>query len=225
MQDRPNSYFPGVGFAFQSETSVTIGDADPLSYSLTIVPGDVVMIIQMQDARIDSTNGPDYGNLINSNAGHYEFNIIQGVDALVPGYSITVQVPLQHTYESNGIAGSLKAFQVVVVPSCSNITLSDDIFCAPWNGQTGGIVAVQAIEDFDLQSNNIYCNSGFRGGMNFRVTTPPVSVLDYRSISSAGGAYKGEGIAGTPALSRNAFGRIFTFLNKFLQFNKIIIIF
>src|SRR2546427_3429551 len=55
-----NTYYPGVGTAAAASTTITLGTATGAAAPLAI--GDLVLVIQMQDAGIDSTNTGAYGD-------------------------------------------------------------------------------------------------------------------------------------------------------------------
>src|SRR3989442_8980317 len=55
-----NTYYPGVGTAAAASTTITLGTATGAAAPIAI--GDLVLVIQMQDAGIDSTNTGAYGD-------------------------------------------------------------------------------------------------------------------------------------------------------------------
>ena len=55
-----NTYHPGVGTAAAASTTITLGTAAGAATPIAI--GDLVLVIQMQDAGIDSTNTGAYGD-------------------------------------------------------------------------------------------------------------------------------------------------------------------
>src|SRR3989442_6666746 len=55
-----NTYYPGVGTAAAASTTITLGT--PTGAAAPIAIGDMVLVIQMQDAGIDSTNTGAYGD-------------------------------------------------------------------------------------------------------------------------------------------------------------------
>jgi hypothetical protein len=77
-----NSYYPGLGSAAAGSTSVTVGPLDTSSggSSKGIAAGDLIVIMQMQDADISSANDSTYGGsstgsgaITLNNAGAYEY--------------------------------------------------------------------------------------------------------------------------------------------------------
>src|SRR2546428_6617652 len=55
-----NTYYPGVGTAAAASTTITLGTATGAAAPIAI--GDLVLVIQMQDTGIDSTNTGAYGD-------------------------------------------------------------------------------------------------------------------------------------------------------------------
>src|SRR2546428_4907540 len=55
-----NTYYPGVGTAAAASTTITLGTATGAAAPIAI--GDLVLVTQMQDAGIDSTNTGAYGD-------------------------------------------------------------------------------------------------------------------------------------------------------------------
>ena len=92
-----------------------------------------------------------------------------------------------------------KRFQVVRVPQFSNLTLTSTLAALPWNGTAGGVIAIDVAGQLNLNGRTIDgVNRGFRGGYSQKSSSGQ-STLDYvGTISTAIGAGKGEGTAGTP---------------------------
>src|SRR2546425_1039176 len=55
-----NTYYPGVGTAAAASTTIMLGTATGAAAPIAI--GDLVLVVQMQDAGIDSTNTGAYGD-------------------------------------------------------------------------------------------------------------------------------------------------------------------
>ena len=56
-----NTYRPGVGTAAAGATSISVGAIDPNGGSTAIAFGDLLLVIQMQDADINTANSTAYG--------------------------------------------------------------------------------------------------------------------------------------------------------------------
>ncbi len=93
-----NTYYPGAASAAINATSITLGAATGASTAIT--SGDLLIVIQMQDASIDSTNGNTYGDGVSgapgsgytaaNGVGRYEF--VKATNAVpVSGGTLTLQ--------------------------------------------------------------------------------------------------------------------------------------
>ncbi len=56
-----NTYFPSAATAFAGSTSVSVGGPDGRGSGTLIAAGDLLLIVQIQDAAITSTNSAAYG--------------------------------------------------------------------------------------------------------------------------------------------------------------------
>ncbi len=152
--------------------------------------GDKVLIIQMQGAEIDGSNSSNYGQIINYNgAGNYEFGRI----ALIKNNSIYLRNSLLRTYT---IAGKV---QLIRVPEYQSATVTNQLTGQPWNGSTGGVIALNVASLLTLNAPISATGLGFRGGVAVNAeTVPPNHTTDFYNLSSlpGNGGAKGEGIAG-----------------------------
>ena len=62
-----NTYYPGVGTAAAASATITLGAATGAATPIAI--GDLVLVIQMQDATIDATNTGAYGDGVAGDPG------------------------------------------------------------------------------------------------------------------------------------------------------------
>ncbi len=220
-----NSYYPGTGNPVAGTTSLTIGTLDSRGNSTPISSGDLLLIIQMQGADIDTTNSDAYGDAAsgapasgyqgaNLKAGYYEYNTVTSV----AGSTITFSYPLANNYFNRDFtsANSIQSYQVIRVPRYYDLKIKKNasITCPAWNGSTGGVVVLDVNDLFTLLGSIDVRYKGFRGGGGKNLTgvtagnsngTSTLTNTDYRwnspltnSSNMTGGA-KGEGIAGTPA--------------------------
>ena len=217
-----NTYFPGTATVIAGATSIPIGAANG---SGTIQAGSELLVIQMQDASINTSNSVAYGNgstgagftFIN-NAGNYEFLTAIGPvsggsvpilgagpgGGLVFGYNATA---------ASAIAGQ-STYQVVLVPQYTAATLSSSVTALPWNGSTGGILALDIGSTLTLDGATVSVDGmGFRGGAGMQLQGGGGANTDYvqpapatyTGAAEAGwDAPKGEGVAGTPAWVESA---------------------
>jgi ribosomal 30S subunit maturation factor RimM len=174
-----------------SKLFVTVADATGFKKD------DQVLFIQMQGAEIDTTNTTSYGKVKDlRGAGDYEYAVIEGIS----GNTITFTKPLAgENYNING------KIQVVTVPEYAKAIVRDSLTCAPWNGTTGGILALSA-SCISLEGKIDVSGKGFRGGSYMVDPCNPESSSSLYATSSTCFARKGEGIAGFGA-GDNLFGR------------------
>ena len=182
-------------------------------------PGSLLLIVQMQGARIFPDNSMNYGGNDGTgsgytslnNVGTFEFAIVQEITE----NWIFLQSPLQHDYQvQNGDDGSSK-FQIVTVRRCTEAIMVGNITCANWNGETGGILALDVANQLETQRNTIDCTGtgyrgghgiDFRGGSNLNNSFAFVTSNSFPSTTrfldrpGGGDQLKGEGIAGTPLI-------------------------
>ncbi|MEL7342595.1 MAG: hypothetical protein AAGM67_19080 [Bacteroidota bacterium] len=131
-----NAYTKVVADASVGDTLIQVMNVlelDDLEY------GDLVLIIQMQGASINSATTRSWGEVSSlNNAGNYEFAYVQGVDQAAN--RIEFCSPLTQDYTASGNV------QVVQVPQYTSFTVNPGITLSPqgWNGITGGVVAIHA---------------------------------------------------------------------------------
>ncbi|WP_189069651.1 DUF11 domain-containing protein [Deinococcus radiotolerans] len=152
----------------------------------------------------DGSTGRGYTAL--NNAGRYEFAVVTAVN----GTTLTLRDPLQYSYRTEPAGTTARrSFQVIRVPQLSSVTLTSSVAPPVWNGETGGVLVLDAAGTINLNGQTISADAaGFRGGGSFlggSLTGQGVS--DYANTyvtTNSRGAMKGEGVAGTPTLVRGA---------------------
>jgi len=158
--------------------------------------GDLILIIQMQGATINTSNTASYGTITNyNNCGLYEYCCVAGVSGT---NTINLTVPLTNNYTASGNV------QIIRVPRLTNLRVRADrsIVAQAWNGQTGGVIALEVRDEFRMDNATTAIidanNSGFRGGALDNTSSSSGSGIFtmFRSTAIAEGARKGEGIAG-----------------------------
>lgn len=199
-----NTYYPVTSSANAGDNSLTLGPARGNTGN-TLAEGDLLLVIQMQDAAINSTNTANYGDGASSTdaagstainqTGLYEFTVVDSF----AGNTVTLQSGLTHAYHS----GTNQRFQAIRVPQYTDVRLTADVTAAVWDGRSGGVVVFDVMGTLDLNGNSIDVSAqGFRGGLNNGGTASGARDLDYVIANNAGNAAqfceKGEGIAGTP---------------------------
>jgi uncharacterized repeat protein (TIGR01451 family) len=214
-----NTYYPGTASVTTGATSITVGTSTGATTPIAI--GDLLLVIQMQNANINSPNTSLYGdgatgsgstNL--NNSGVYEF--VTAASALAVGggtVSVSGAGPgggLLYSYTSSAATATQGqfTFQVVRVPHYATATLGTALTASAWNGSTGGVVSIDLEGALTLGGHTVSADGlGFRGGAglaltggtgtntDFRLTSPTT----YTGVKEAGAhGSKGEGIAGTP---------------------------
>jgi uncharacterized repeat protein (TIGR01451 family)/fimbrial isopeptide formation D2 family protein len=204
-----NTYYPGVGTANAGATGIQLGT--PRGAATSVAVGDLLLVIQMQDAVINSSNNTAYGanngtgrgaTALNS-SGRFEYVV---VTALVAG-GVTVRGTgagngLLNTYTTAAFGtNGQKRFQVIRVPQYSSATLGSTLTAAAWDGSTGGVLAVDVAGTLALGSATVSVTGlGFRGGGGRPLAGQnQTDDADYRNTAArAAHGQKGEGIAGTP---------------------------
>lgn len=171
--------------------------------------GDLVMIIQMQGADINTANDANYGNITSyNNTGKYEVATVYSVS----GNTIFICGNLKNSYTQSGRSRA----QVVRIPRLGSLTINSGAIITgkAWDGATGGIVAVEANGNITLNGHISADAIGFRGGTDDRGTssTSGSAVISfYRTTANNTSAGKGESIAGNTDDYQNtlngAFGR------------------
>ncbi len=217
-----NSYYapPATSVLSAGSTSISLGTLDTAGggASTPIAAGDELLIIQMQDGSFNDTNGSTYGDGASGSgqtslgsAGLYEYVLVDSVNGSTATITSTGSGGgLLNTYtEAPATATSgQKTYQIVRVPQYLTATLSSNFSSAYWDGQTGGVAAIDMASTLNLGGASIYATgNGFRGGAVSDSSTSPASALnsDYAaSVTMNGGAApadgsKGEGIMGTPS--------------------------
>ncbi len=177
----------------------------------------------MQDASISTSNSVAYGNgstgagftLLNS-AGNYEF--VTATNS-VPATGGTLNISgagsgggLVFGYNASAATATKgqSTYQVVLVPQYTTAILpAAGLTASPWNGSTGGVLALDASSTLNLNGAVVSVDGlGFRGGAGMELTGGGGANTDYQQPAPAGyagvaqpgwDAPKGEGIAGTPA--------------------------
>jgi fimbrial isopeptide formation D2 family protein/uncharacterized repeat protein (TIGR01451 family) len=210
-----NTYFPATSNANAGTTSITVGASNFGGAATPVVVGDLLLVIQMQDASINSNNSNSYGDgnsgapasgvTLNNNTGRYEFVIATSALGIGGG-----TVSIRGTGAGNGLINSYvraaassskgqSTFQVVRVPQYSSATLSSGLTEASWDGTSGGILALDVAGNLTASGTVSVDGRGFRGGGAQQLSGGSGSQTDYRTLATnAANGSKGEGIAGTP---------------------------
>lgn len=150
-----------------------------------------VILIQMNGAFISASNNDKFGNLENlANAGLHEFNT---VDSVAAG-AIYLSRKFLNSYDLSA------AVQLVSFPYYTDAIVTDTLRGKSWDGNTGGIIAIDA-QTLTLLNDVSATGIGLRGGAvaSYTDCTGGNNYGDYFYPLNAGtldnGGVKGEGIA------------------------------
>ncbi len=227
-----NTYWSSTASVSAGATSIVLGSSTGAATS--IASGDLVLIIQMQDAQFNSANSSSYGDGVAGGAatgftalnqsGVYEF-------ARATNGVATTGGTLQLATASGGLLNSYahanadliggrgqRRYQVIRVPQYANATLGASLTAAAWDGSRGGVLAIDVAGRLDLAGNTADVTGlGFRGGGGRKLTLGLAVLTDIASGSllSTNGS-KGEGIVGTPEFATSLLGIIVDLLSDTL---------
>ncbi|MGC2233443.1 MAG: C25 family cysteine peptidase [Candidatus Acidiferrum sp.] len=192
-----NTYYPPANgtLAAGSSTSVTLGASSGATTPIGI--GDLLLLIQIQDSSINSTNTGAYGdgtpgdpangstNL--QSTGQFEF--VTATSAVpVGGGTLTFQGTgagggTLNTYvEAVDTTGSgQQRYEVIRVPQYSSATLGSGLVPLAWTGSVGGVLALDVSSQLTLGGTVAADALGFRGGGGITLTgtTNTVANTDY----------------------------------------------
>jgi uncharacterized repeat protein (TIGR01451 family) len=196
-----NSYYPGKASVVAGVTSITLGTATggASGTPTAIATGNLLLVIQMQDASITTSDTVTYGNgstgqgfsLLN-NAGNFEY--VTATNA-VPATGGTLSLTgagggggLVFGYDATAATGTKgqSTFQVILVPQYTTATLGTTGLTAPaWNGSTGGVLALDTSSTLTLNGATVAMDGlGFRGGAGLQMSGPPTTAPPILPTSS-----------------------------------------
>ena len=156
----------------------------------TFSVGDKILLFQMKGTVIDETNTASYGDIIGfDGAGNYEQNEV----ATKSGNTLTLSVPICKNYKFD-----IHPVQVIRMPVYADPTIVGEITGKPWDGKTGGVIALEATGTVTMQADINAESLGFRGGDVSTGASATTSANYVCDISSGEGGIKGEGIIEIP---------------------------
>ncbi|HEY2090978.1 MAG TPA: C25 family cysteine peptidase [Thermoanaerobaculia bacterium] len=221
-----NDYWPGASTIASGATTMTVGARVAGGGGKTIAAGDLLILMQMQDAAFDTTNDETYGEGTGStrgtgtgsgaattlnNAGRWEYVVAANSVSAAGG---TLQVTAGgsgggtlYSYTSQTFATTTtegqRTWQVIRVPQYTTATFGSTLTALTWNGATGGVLAVDVSGTLTLGGATVSVNGlGFRGGAGRVLTgdaTAGLASTDFRTLATqTTNGSKAEGITGTP---------------------------
>jgi uncharacterized repeat protein (TIGR01451 family) len=208
-----NTYYPGVGTAGAGAGSIDLGS--PAGAATPITQGDLLLVVQMQNADFDATNTNSYGHggapaspasgyTALHSTGLYEY--VRAGSAVVAGSVTIVGLGagdgLINSYRSAAASPTAgqRTFQVIRVPQYTTATTSSALTALAWNGSVGGVLALDTSDTLTLGGVVSVDGLGFRGAPGLqRGGAPGFSNTDVAVSATANvDGNKGEGIGGTP---------------------------
>jgi hypothetical protein len=210
-----NTYYPGTQAAVSAgATSITLGPigAGANFGNTPIAAGDILLIIQMQGAQINiaAVTSSQYGGALGTGAGMLATNLMAGkmefiiaTNAVPVGggtLNITAGLTNAYAYSAFGANGQY-TYQVIRVATHFNILLGATINVPKWNGSTGGITIISAVNQINFNGFGVNgVGAGFRGGGSTSLQGAAGTNKNdfYTMTTAAANGGKGEGIAGTP---------------------------
>ncbi len=211
-----NTYYPGTASVAAGSLSLSIPVGTPSGAAAAIAAGDLLLVIQMQDAAINSTDTSSYGDGVNggvargatalNSSGLYEFVVATGP---VSGGAVPILGGgnggvLLNSYTNAAATATQgqRRFQVIRVPQYSSATLSSGLTALAWNGSVGGVLAIDVSGAVALGNATVSLDGrGFRGGGGRAIAGGGAgfSSTVYRTLATqTWHGSKAEGIAGTP---------------------------
>ncbi|MFM2387793.1 MAG: hypothetical protein RL660_2550 [Bacteroidota bacterium] len=179
-----NSY-SGVTAINGGNNILTLNNATPFA------AGDLILIVQMKGALINTTTSANTFGTINGVgiAGTHEFATIQSIN----GVDATLQYTLCNTYDVNNLV------QIVKVVPYVDANINGQLTCTPWNGSYGGILVVLASGTITFNADINVDSAGFLGGAVCNGGFGCSSSGTFVGTSAfCGGGFKGEGISLMP---------------------------
>lgn len=175
------------------QTALTVSNAglnQNNRFSDPLEAGDLIFIYQAQGASLSTTPSVfDWGSVsAYNNCGNYEFCEVSSVPNV---NTINITCGVKNSYTATG------AVQVIRVPRYNSLTLDNEISCDPWDGQTGGIIVIECLDDMTINSGGVIDASelGFRGGIEDYANSGS-GTWALALTNSDGGGLKGESIYG-----------------------------
>jgi hypothetical protein len=179
-----------------SGTTLSIGVASEVGASFQ--PGKQVVVMQMQDDVIGGNTGNNaaFGDLASiQNAGRYEVRTISTVNRDVFGAPVgmVLDAPLSISFNVGGNS-RVQAITMEMLGGGGHFTTTANITALPWNGDLGGVVAVQVQGTLTLAHSILADAAGFRGGARDLTAAGGCDVTTFIAAAGDRFAAKGEGI-------------------------------
>lgn len=155
--------------------------------------GDKIVLMKMQGAQIDASNNADFGNVTAMNStGFYEINEISTID----GNDLTLRYRLKY----DDYMVNIGRLQIIRMPVYDNAEVVGTLTADAWNGNTGGVLALEVTGQLRMNADMDVSGLGFRGGIAKTAASNNCTWVFqqddyYYDTENWRGSAKGEGIA------------------------------
>jgi hypothetical protein len=183
-----NSYYR-VTELIPSKSCVRVDNITGLHYN------DMVMIIQMKGAAVNTANASTFGSVSNlNNAANYEI----GTVCSIRGDSVFLFKQLFRNYTVSG------KVQLVRIPKYASAVVTDSLKPAPWDSAAGkgGVLALSVSDNLVLNAPVWAGSAGYRGGAYvtsnatcYNFLAPNDYYYNATSLAPQDGACKGESVS------------------------------
>lgn len=193
--------------AVAGSSVLTVVSVNEANHTFTV--GGQVIVMQMQDNVIgtNTTNVATFGDLSAiGNAGNFEVRtILSRSPAAGTPTTVTLSAPLVNTYNT----GANSSVQLITFRNLgSNFTTTSAITGLTWDGNVGGVIAIEVTNTLTLEHPISADLIGFRQGLKSAAAGGGCNPTTYISATTSEG-FKGEGIyKNTTAGFTNARGHI-----------------
>jgi uncharacterized repeat protein (TIGR01451 family) len=217
-----NTYYAPTSAGTVGPATTAIALSVPTGAAATLAPGDLVAIMQMQCATLNTANTSAYGGGGTSGSGYSDgsggcfagrYELLRAGPATTAGSLDLSGSPLANSYiQDAATATNRRTFQIIRIPQASTVTLTGTVNAPYWNGSVGGVVIFDVAGNFNWGGQTIDVSGrGFRGAGGTQ--TPAGGPFGYTynasvdyvnsDLTNLPHAVKGEGIGGTPRFVYN----------------------
>ncbi len=217
ISSNPDTYYPGADTAVAKGAKfIKLGAVG--SGTTPIGSGDLLLLIQMQGAAINSSNNNSYGDGISGGSANGYLNDANLLAGTMEYVVATNSVPLTggtlgllnrtvNAYKNTafGTTGQYR-YQVIRVAIYYNLILTSTITAQNWNGTSGGVLVLSTTNNMNFNGQKLTAaGAGFRGGGARQLKGGSGgSNTDFVTMSTQNyNGSKGEGLAGSPRYMNN----------------------
>lgn len=179
LRGRINQYAPVISF----DTCRNTVRIAPVSW---LRKDDRIMLLQMKGVHVDTTRTDQTGAVVDvANAGLWE---ICTVDTVMGGTIRLMHRPIHRYSTTDGV-------QLIKVARSTSADVIGSVTAQPWNGSSGGVVAIECDDTLRLHASLDVGGMGYRGGA-VSLNTLDTAETSWATRDDAGlGGRKGEGSA------------------------------